>query len=271
MTKVEKSGGVSASVEVTVDPKTAFKIFTEEINEWWERGPHNFYDGGRAVAKRFEPGVGGRYLEVYDDSKGDVLEIGRITVWDPGQRLVWRMSLDDTEVELRFDAIPGGTRVTVEQRLVPGGTKAHFYSGLHNILAWFADFADKQPVAGSARKDLPRICPILYYKDPATAQKWLVSVFGLQPRHRGDQVGELMLGDSLLMLGTLEGARPESPLTHGVYAYVDDLETHFAQARDNGAKIVEGVKKHGDRFYVAEDLEGHRWTFAQARPTQHLA
>lgn len=61
---------VIASVEVKVDPETAFRIFTEEIDAWWERGPHNFYDGGRAVAKRFEPRIGGRYLEVYDDATG---------------------------------------------------------------------------------------------------------------------------------------------------------------------------------------------------------
>jgi hypothetical protein len=89
---------------------------------------------------RFEPGVGGRFLEVYDDAKGDVLEIGRITVWEPGRRLLYRMSLDDTEVEVLFTAIPEGTRVQVEQRLVPGGTDAHFYTGWPNILGWFRDW-----------------------------------------------------------------------------------------------------------------------------------
>ncbi|HEY2015781.1 MAG TPA: SRPBCC domain-containing protein, partial [Bryobacteraceae bacterium] len=132
-----KPDRVSASVEVAVDPQTAFRIFTEEIDAWWQRGPHNFYDGGRAAATRIEPGVGGRYLEVYDDATGDVLEIGRITVWEPGKRLVWRMMLDDTEVDIRFEAVPGGTLVNLEQRLIPEGTKAHFYSGWNNILGWF--------------------------------------------------------------------------------------------------------------------------------------
>jgi uncharacterized glyoxalase superfamily protein PhnB len=49
--------------------------------------------------------------------------------------------------------------------------------------------------------------------------------------------------------------------------YVDDLEAHFAQASASGATIVEPIKHHGFRAYVAEDLEGRRWTFAQARPT----
>ena len=33
-----------------------------------------------------------------------------------------------------------------------------------------------------------------------------------------------------------------------------------------GAKIVRDVKETGFRAYQAEDPEGHRWTFAQARP-----
>ena len=132
---------ITASVEVAVNPQAAFHIFTAEIDAWWKRGPHNFYDSKRAVAMRFEPGVGGRYLEVYDEAKGDVLEIARITLWEPGRRLVWRMSLDDTEVDVRFEAVPGGTRVSLEQRMVAGGKKADFYSGWHNILGWFRDRA----------------------------------------------------------------------------------------------------------------------------------
>jgi uncharacterized glyoxalase superfamily protein PhnB len=41
----------------------------------------------------------------------------------------------------------------------------------------------------------------------------------------------------------------------------------FASANSKGARIVEGIHQHGYRAYVAEDPEGHRWTFAQARPT----
>ena len=51
----------SSAVEVAVDPVTAFKAFTEEMDMWWARGPINFWsDGGRVVEVRCEPGVGGR-------------------------------------------------------------------------------------------------------------------------------------------------------------------------------------------------------------------
>jgi hypothetical protein len=112
---------VTAAVEVSVDPITAFTIFTEEINLWWKPGPINWYDSYRAIGTRMELGVGGRWLEVYDDEANDVLEIGRITVWEPGARfvLLYRdggQKLDGTEVEVRFEPIEGGTRVTLEHR-----------------------------------------------------------------------------------------------------------------------------------------------------------
>jgi uncharacterized glyoxalase superfamily protein PhnB len=50
--------------------------------------------------------------------------------------------------------------------------------------------------------------------------------------------------------------------------FVDDLDAHFARAQAGGAKIVSGIRQTGFRAYTAEDLEGHRWTFAQARPRQ---
>lgn len=129
---------VGASVDVSLSPEEAFRVYTEEIDLWWKRGPRNFYDARRAVAMRFEPGVGGRLLEVYDEATNDALEIGRIVIWEPGARLRYRSSLDDTEVDIQFERIPGGTRVRLEQRLIPGGTKAQFYTGWPNILSWFA-------------------------------------------------------------------------------------------------------------------------------------
>jgi len=41
------------------------------------------------------------------------LELARIMVWEPGVRLARRSSLDDVEVDVRFEAAGGGTRVRV--------------------------------------------------------------------------------------------------------------------------------------------------------------
>jgi uncharacterized glyoxalase superfamily protein PhnB len=57
------------------------------------------------------------------------------------------------------------------------------------------------------------------------------------------------------------------PPSHVPWVFVPDLDAHFEQATAAGVVVVEGIHQHGYRAYVAEDLEGHRWTFAQARPT----
>jgi uncharacterized protein YndB with AHSA1/START domain len=80
---------VTSVVEVAVEPRTAFEAFTDELDLWWVRGPINHHAGGRVLAMRCEPGVGGRLLEVYDDNTGEALELAKITTWEPGRRLAW--------------------------------------------------------------------------------------------------------------------------------------------------------------------------------------
>jgi hypothetical protein len=67
---------------------------------------------------------------------------------------------------------------------------------------------------------------------------------------------ELMFGDSVIMLRRLEGTAASQAVTHGLYAYVDSIEEHLARARSGDARILDPLKKHGDHFYIAEDLEG---------------
>ena len=143
---------VTATVEVTVDPPTAFAIFTEEIGQWWRPGPINWNDNRRALSIRIEPGVGGRWLEVYDAVTGEGFECGRIIVWEPGARLVFLYkdaghAIDGTEVEIRFEPVEGGTRVTLEHRgwdALPPDIAAPRRnlkrSGWANILLWYSDW-----------------------------------------------------------------------------------------------------------------------------------
>jgi hypothetical protein len=100
---------VTVTTVVRTDPATAFRLFTDEIDAWWKRGPrYRLHDG------RMRFGAG-RLLE------GDTA-VGRVLAWEPGIRL--QLALDTwpfergegTEVEVRFEAIGDGTRVTVEHR-----------------------------------------------------------------------------------------------------------------------------------------------------------
>ena len=114
------TGSITVTTVVDVDPATAFKVFTEEIAAWWKPGPQSRFGGDITGALRFEPGPSGRLLEVSDAA--EPFEIGRVLVWEPPDRLVfeWRAHSfepgERTEVEVRFEEVSNGTRVTVEHR-----------------------------------------------------------------------------------------------------------------------------------------------------------
>ena len=259
---------VEVAVEVPVAPPAAFKIFTEEIDLWWVRGPINFWDSARAIEVRIEPGVGGRILEVYAD---DALERGVITAWEPGERLEYRSSVDDTETTITFAPIDGGTRVTVVEALVEGGTRADY--SWQNVLYWFPAWVTRRDTAPSTPREVGRLAIALSYDDPAAAARWLHTVFGLETWDRISDEGrqpswiELHAGAcSIILLKRTEPGPPAAD--HAAWVYVDDLDAHFTNSQENGARIVQEIHQYGFRSYEAEDLEGHRWTFLQARPTQ---
>lgn len=111
---------VFLAIRVPADPVRAFEAFTAGIAAWWR--PDGLFritprgDGRLA----FEAGVGGRLYTTLDD--GSEFEIGRISAWEPGRRLVfaWRhanfASDQSTEVEVRFEAVGDETRVSIEHR-----------------------------------------------------------------------------------------------------------------------------------------------------------
>lgn len=109
------------TVGVAVPPAQAFRIFTEEIELWWRRGPRFRHSRGDAGLIALEPHVGGRVFESFTvGGKPHVVEIGRIRVWEPPQRLLfdWQVAqgtpLERTEVEVLFEpAGDNATRVTV--------------------------------------------------------------------------------------------------------------------------------------------------------------
>jgi len=111
---------VYLALRVAADPWRTFEVFTREIGAWWR--PNRLFpvtaNGDGMLA--FEPGVGGRLTTTL--ANGTVFEIGRISVWEPGKRLVfgWRQSSfaahECTEVEVRFEAAGTETRISIEHR-----------------------------------------------------------------------------------------------------------------------------------------------------------
>ncbi len=145
---------VTAAAEVPVDPATAFAILTEEVGQWWRPGPYNWNNRRRAIGMRIEPGVGGRWIEIHDAATGEGFELGKITVWEPGSRLVFLYrdageEMDRTEVEVRFEAMAGnGTRLTLEHRGwknvsadIAAEKRKRKRSGWKHILGWYSEWA----------------------------------------------------------------------------------------------------------------------------------
>ena len=133
----------------------------------------------------------------------------------------------------------------------------------------------------------PDVIPMIAYENGPKAMDWLASAFGFTERARMLDAsgrlshGEMQVGEGVVMLATptpdyqaprrhredCEPARKWSAVPYivdGVLVYVDDIDAHFAQAKERGAAILTGVEsdQYGKR-YRAEDLEGHRWMFMQ--------
>lgn len=111
---------IMVAMRVPATPERAFDAFTREIALWWRPNDLFRFTPRSPGVLAFEPGEGGRLTETLPSGK--VFEIGRIRAWEPPHRLVfgWRQATftpeQDTEVEVRFEAVGEETRVTVEHR-----------------------------------------------------------------------------------------------------------------------------------------------------------
>ena len=172
---------VNSSIEVAVDPATAFKVFTEELDCWWIQGPINFFDTARAYYMRMEPGVGGRIVEVYDEKTGDGLELARITVWEPGKRVAWTSSLDDVEIDIRFEKSAGGTEVKVQATIPEDGADKGGTAWVRMSPVWLNDWIRKRDHVPHEPLRLARLAVVVHYAKPAAAGRWLRDAFGFEP------------------------------------------------------------------------------------------
>jgi uncharacterized glyoxalase superfamily protein PhnB len=138
-------------------------------------------------------------------------------------------------------------------------------------------------------RDMPSVIPMISYEDVAQAADWIVRAFGFRETGRwADGDGRVThvnmeLGEGVVMLGS-PSPRYQSPRHHaevcdlarawsttpyvvdGVLVYIDDIEAHFQRAQASGATVLSPLEDNPgvrQRNYRAEDLEGHRWMFAQ--------
>lgn len=256
---------MSAEIEVDTDPGTAFKVFTEEYDQWWGNGPIDAYASWRLVGRRIEPGVGGRVLEDYGDEER---VLGTITVWEPGARLAWT-TRNDVTIEVTFAAFSQGTRVTVTGVVPDGVDGTAQLSMLRMAPQWFPRHLERRDHQG-AWPEPGRLGIALRSATPAATARWLADVFQLEctsdiPESEGDPDYtwiEFRVGNGVLVLWGGGGeVGTDTPLV-----YVDDLDAHFQHANAAGATIVTQITEHGYRAYVVADCEGRHWQFLQAGP-----
>lgn len=114
---------VVRSVHVAAPPARAFDVFVVGIGRWWIATHSILASKSPQASVTIEPRVGGRWYERGED--GSECDWGHVLAWEPPRRLLLAWQLDAqwefdpalvTEVEVRFDAEAGGTRVTLEHR-----------------------------------------------------------------------------------------------------------------------------------------------------------
>ncbi|TMG53417.1 MAG: hypothetical protein E6H84_11910 [Chloroflexi bacterium] len=132
-----------------------------------------------------------------------------------------------------------------------------------------------------------RVIPMLAYEDAGRAAEWITKVFGFREVERfhngAGTVTDVVLDlDGATVLVGHPSDAYQGPRRHaqacalarqwletsfivdGVVVYIGDVDTHFGHAKRAGAKILtEPETNERQRQYRVEDVEGHRWMFAQ--------
>jgi uncharacterized protein YndB with AHSA1/START domain len=108
---VTATDAITKVIHVNATPETAFRVFTEEIGDWWPLEHYSVLDGVQTVV--FEDDrIVERAADGSESVWGEILDFevaGRLRfTWHPG-----RDAADPTEVEVTFAADGEGTAVTL--------------------------------------------------------------------------------------------------------------------------------------------------------------
>lgn len=142
------------SIWIARPPEVSFKVFCEDISQWW---PGGF--GGKDSKLCLGREVGARFFERRSD--GTEYEIGRVTAYQPPSLVAftWRAPSWDvsTQVEIRFSAEAGGTRLVLEhsgweQSAKTREARTNYDSGWGTILGHYEEvFAAPDAQKGASR------------------------------------------------------------------------------------------------------------------------
>jgi uncharacterized glyoxalase superfamily protein PhnB len=270
------SDSVTVSRDVAVDPARAFAAFTEEVGAWYRVDRFTVVDHHRTVTLRFEPYVGGRFVDVHDAETGEGLVIGTIQVWDPPHRLQF-VDGRDCEVEVTFAPVPTGTRVSIEQRglgRLPDDVADHVRRhGWHTVTTWFTDHLEQGDSMTTTTITYGGLVPYLFYDDAAEMLEWYSRVFGWEEKGRWEQDGkvhnaEMRVGTTELWLDG-ENKKPDDGRGHPqwVGVWVDDLDAMYERVRAAGVEVDPPEQKpYGVQMLTVTDPAGYQWGFMTRTP-----
>ena len=123
--------------------------------------------------------------------------------------------------------------------------------------------------------ETPDVVPSITYTNLPRAVEWLERVFGFHERSEarlswsGGGMTWMEVGNALINVSTPDPGWRQSPAattaSFVLKVYVDDVDTHFAKAKAEGATIVSEPEDGfwGGRIYRARDHEGHHWEISQ--------
>ena len=135
---------------------------------------------------------------------------------------------------------------------------------------------------------MQNVIPMLSYENGVSSLEWLKKAFGFEENMEMRFVeegllthSELKAGESTIMIATpspdyesINNQRKRDKqmdkwlsvpwVVNGLLVYVENVEEHFKNAKENGAEILSEIENGfpGKRYRCA-DIEGHRWMFMQ--------
>jgi uncharacterized protein YndB with AHSA1/START domain len=141
MSTTDTLAAIRKTITVDASLETAFETFTRRMHDWWPSAPHTVFDDRVAVV--FDERAGGRVYERAAD--GQEADWADVIAWEPPSRLVlrWRVNPErgPTEVEVRFTAENGRTRVDLEHRgwdaIGDAEGRANYDGGWDKVLAGY--------------------------------------------------------------------------------------------------------------------------------------
>jgi uncharacterized glyoxalase superfamily protein PhnB len=267
------SDSVTVSRDVAVDPARAFAVFTEDVGAWYRVDRFTVVDHRRTITLRFEPYVGGRFIDVHDASTGEGPVMGHIQVWDPPHRLQF-VDSRDCEVEVTFVPVANGTRVSIEQRglnRLPDDVADHVRRyGWHTVTTWFVQHLDPGGQMPTKTITFGGLVPYLYYDDAEAMLEWYSRVFGWEETGRWEEGGrvhnaEMRIGGGDLWLdggGSAQLERLGQPHPVWIGVWVDDPDAMYERVRAAGVEVEPPEDKpYGVRMLTVPDPAGYHWGF----------